>query len=106
MVADRQSLQQIRNRVPLPAGMSMEDAKNLTQEQLQSLRNQRGQQLDATRKSYERIVGRPLADDDFENLVNDPSFQGRLAGRAEVERGRKLGQYNEARESARRAARF
>ena len=84
----------------------MEDAKNLTQEQFQALRNQRGQQLDALRKSYERIVGRPLTDDDFENLLNDPSFQGRLAGQEEVARGKRLGQYNKAFESARRASRF
>jgi len=86
--------------------MSMEDAKNLTQEQLQSLRNQRGQQLDATRKSYERIVGRPLADDDFENLLNDPSFQGELSGRAEAELEKRSKQYSKAKEISKQAARF
>jgi hypothetical protein len=84
----------------------MEDAKNLTPEQLQALRNKRGQQLDATRKSYERIVGRPLADDDFENLLNDPSFQGKLSGREEAEREKRLGQFEEARKSSKQAARF
>ena len=96
----------MRGFVPLPPGMSMEDAKNLTQEQLQSLRNQRGQQLDATRKAYERIVGRPLADEDFENLLNDPSFQGQLSGRAEAEREKRSKQYYEARKSSKQAARF
>ena len=106
MVSNRQSLQQMRSFTPLPPGMSMEDAKNLTPEQLQALRNQRGQQLDATRKAYERIVGRQLADDDFENLLNDPSFQGELSGRAEAEREKRLKQFSKAREIAKAAARF
>jgi hypothetical protein len=86
--------------------MSMEDARNLTPEQLQALRNERGQQLDTTRKSYERIVGRRLADDDFENLLNDPSFQGELSGRAEAEREKRSKRYYEARKSSKQAARF
>jgi hypothetical protein len=102
---ERISLKNLDSRIPAPPGVSAEEWMQMLERNpklLEEMKRKTGEEVGAVRKAYQRMVPLPLSDKEFEDMINDPELQGRLAGEKDRDRKKRVSQYAKAYSAASR----